>query len=74
MAWSLDLPAQLKQHWRVKIRDKERNGPPHVTVMRGVEMWRVNLRSREFLVPPGGGWDDLPVELRRAIETNWQEM
>ena len=73
MAWSLLLPPHLKQQWHVKIRDKERNEPPHLTVMRGPQAWRIDLRSRAFLVPPGGSWSDLPVDLQHAIQNSWRE-
>lgn len=73
MAWSLPLPPSLKQHWSVKVRDKERLEPPHLTVMTAGREWRIGLRDSDFLVPPGGSWNDLPRELQTAIEAHWQE-
>jgi hypothetical protein len=50
MAFSLQLPHPLPtQGWKVKIRDKERNEPPHVTIMNRTRLWRYALRSRAFL-------------------------
>jgi hypothetical protein len=65
-----DLPKKLKkQGWRVKIRKDERVEPPHVTIIRsGGDEWRLGLRDWELLVPPGGKWRDLDVELRRFLE------
>lgn len=56
MAYGLDLPKKLKARgWKVKIRDRERLEPPHVTVFhRNEDPWRIDLRSGGFLVPPGG--------------------
>jgi len=71
MAWSLPVPNQLKQHWKVKIRDKERLEPPHITVLRGTDVWRINLRTGQFEVPPGGVWSDLPDGLTSTIRDKW---
>jgi len=50
MAYTLPLPAALKKaRWKVKIRDKETREPPHITIIRGAEAWRINLRSGEFM-------------------------
>ncbi len=50
MAFSLPLSRGLEaQGWKVKIRDRERNEPPHVTIMRGTKWWRFGLRSNGFL-------------------------
>ena len=50
VAFLLPLPAPWPgQRWKAKIRDKERNEPPHVTVMRGPLAWRWGLREQEFL-------------------------
>jgi hypothetical protein len=35
---------------------------------------RVSLRSGDFLVPPGGGWNDVPPAMREAIEAEWAEL
>ncbi len=50
MAFALPLSPPLpKQGWKVKIRDRERLEPPHVTIIRGTQTWRFSLRSGEFL-------------------------
>lgn len=50
MAFNLRLPNALrKARWKVKIRDKETREPPHVTVIRGTEAWRINLRTGRFM-------------------------
>jgi hypothetical protein len=76
MAYSLPLTAALKKaRWKVKIRDKETREPPHVTIVRGTDAWRIDLRTGEFM-------DDSPaptevatelIELIRGEET-WQEL
>lgn len=50
MAFILQLTAALrKARWKVKIRDKETREPPHLTMIRGSDAWRINLRTGEFL-------------------------
>ena len=67
----LELPRKLHlEGWKVKISDKERLEPPHVTIMRGHDQWRLGLRDGSFLVPPGGGWSDIPWAMRTVIERN----
>jgi hypothetical protein len=46
---SFDLPPAWGKTWRLKIRDKERVEPPHVTLIRGTECWRIDLRTGRFL-------------------------
>ena len=44
------LPTSLKRAgWKVKIREKETREPPHVTILRGTQAWRINLRTGEFM-------------------------
>ena len=81
MAYSLTLSRRwTAQRWKVKIRDKERLEPPHVSVIRGTQTWRLGLRSEAFLdrepdpteVPP-----DLVEEVlanREELRTAWDEM
>lgn len=67
MAFPLPLPEHLRRAgWVVKIRDKERSEPPHVTVLRGTRRWRINLRTLRFMnkKPPPR---EVPLEIRRAI-------
>ncbi len=35
--------------WKVKIRDRERLEPPHVTILHRTRAWRFDLRSERFL-------------------------
>jgi hypothetical protein len=50
MAYALPLPAALRQaRWKVKIRDKETREPPHVTIIRGTDSWRIDLRTGQFM-------------------------
>ena len=56
-----------KDRWKVKIRDKETREAPHVTIIRGTEAWRINLRTGEFM---DGQPDpsDVPSEIIDYIE------
>ena len=75
MPFDVALPASVKKAgWKVKILEKERLEPPHVTIRRGVRTWRLGLRDGEFLVPPGGSWNNVPAEVREAIEANWDAL
>jgi hypothetical protein len=75
MPYELALPKRLKrQGWKVKIREKERLEPPHVTVMHGVREWRISLRTGEPLVPPGGSWKEIDEELVGLLESEWQTL
>ncbi|HEX8359460.1 MAG TPA: hypothetical protein VF613_05110 [Longimicrobium sp.] len=38
-----------QQGWKIKIRDRERNEPPHVTILHRTRVWRYGLRELEFL-------------------------
>ncbi|MEX0676683.1 MAG: hypothetical protein WD063_06380 [Pirellulales bacterium] len=50
MPIELPLPRWLSQaRWKVKIQDKERVEPPHVSILRGTDKWRINLRTGEFM-------------------------
>lgn len=76
VAFSLPLtPALKKGGWKVKIRDKETREPPHVTIIRRANAWRIDLRTREFMNDypdpadvPGG-----LIELIHATAT-WQQL
>jgi hypothetical protein len=76
VAFNLRLPDALrKARWKVKIRDKETREPPHVTIIRGTEAWRINLRTGEFMDA-----DPDPSDVPRAIveliheEAAWQRL
>lgn len=49
MPFDLPLPAQFRGQWKVKIREKERLEPPHVSIIKGTDTWRINLRTGEFM-------------------------
>jgi len=75
MPYELHLPKRLKtKGWKVKIREKERLEPPHVTILCGKKEWRVGLRDKRFLVPPGGKWADIDDEVRQLIEKSWRSL
>lgn len=75
MPFELELPAGVKkQGWKVKIRDKERLEPPHLTVIYKADAWRLGLRDEAFLVPPGGSWNAIPPAVRGCIESNWSAL
>jgi hypothetical protein len=75
MPFELPLPGRLKANgWKVKIREKERVEPPHVTVMHKVYEWRLGLRDGQLLVPPGGRIKDIEPAVMQIIEENWQQL
>lgn len=50
MPYELKLPAQLaSQRWKVKIREKERLEPPHVSIIQRTTTWRIDLRTMGFM-------------------------
>jgi hypothetical protein len=50
MAFSLNLPRPWdSQGWKVKVRDRERLEPPHVTILHKTRSWRWGLRDEQFL-------------------------
>jgi hypothetical protein len=75
MPFQLALPRKFKtEGWKVKIREKERVEPPHVTIMHKTEEWRLGLRDRQLLVPPGGRIRDIDAEVMAIIDEHWQEL
>jgi hypothetical protein len=76
MAYTLPLTEALrKARWKVKIRDKETREPPHVTIIRGTDAWRIDLRSRDFMdADPDPA--EVPEELIELImdETTWEQL
>ena len=52
--------------WKMKIRDRERNEEPHVTIIRKQSFWRFGLRSLVFLdrLPDPR---DVPSEITKTI-------
>lgn len=76
MAFDLRLPdAVRKARWKVKIRDKETREPPHVTIIRRTEAWRIDLRSGTFMDarPDPSEVPDEIVEFIREEDT-WQQL
>jgi hypothetical protein len=72
MAYELPLDEGVrKAGWKVKIRDRERLEPPHVTILCKRRAWRLCLRTKEFL-DRGDAWRQIDDEVRSAIETEWQ--
>ena len=75
MPFEIALPAaQKKSGWKVKLRERERLEPPHVTILFKTGALRIGLRDKEFLVPPGGSWNAVPPEVRQVIEANWDAL
>ena len=70
MAFSLPLLQPWdSQGWKVKIRDRERLEPPHVTVLHRSRAWRWNLRTGGFMdadPPPA----DVPKQIVAVIVEN----
>jgi hypothetical protein len=63
MPFELELPSSLrKQRWKVKIRERERVEPPHVTIIRNALAWRFDLRDLVFLDK-----DPPPRDVSRAV-------
>jgi hypothetical protein len=76
VAFNLPLPRALRlARWKVKIRDKETREPPHVTVIRGTQAWRINLRTGEFMdaEPDPKEVSEEIITLIKTPET-WQQM
>ncbi len=48
MAVLFPLPAKWRR-WKLKIRDRERLEPPHVSLLKGTECWRIDLRTAAIL-------------------------
>jgi hypothetical protein len=76
MPFSLSLTAALKNaRWKVKIRDKETREPPHVTILRGTDAWRMNLRTGKFM-DDSPEPSEVPGELIGLIKdtANWRRL
>jgi hypothetical protein len=74
MPFELGLPKRLRDAgWKVKIRDKERLEPPHVTILRRFRSWRVSLRDGRFL-DADDSWAEIDPEVRSVIQANWDEI
>jgi hypothetical protein len=76
MACTLPLTDALrKARWKVKIRDKETREPPHVTIIRRTDAWRIDLRSGDFMDDEPDP-AEVPDELIGLIkdEDTWQQL
>ena len=74
MPFELPLPSGLNDGtWKVKISEKETVEPPHVTIIRRTDRWRVNLRTMKFMdkKPPSR---DVPQELVEHITAKRDEL
>ncbi|MGH7200300.1 MAG: hypothetical protein ACREJB_06820 [Planctomycetaceae bacterium] len=72
MPVNLELPTALRRaRWKVKILEKETREPPHVTILRRTQKWRIDLRTGEFMDRRPDP-SDVPESLINLIRTNWQ--
>ena len=75
MPFDVPLPRKLRaEGWKVKIREKERVEPPHVTVMHKADEWRLGLRDRKLLEPPGGRIKDIDPAVMQIIDEHWERL
>ena len=81
MAFSLPLLQPWdSQGWKVKIRDRERLEPPHVTVLHRSRAWRWNLRTGGFMDADPPPWDvarevvAVLVENLARLRADWDAM
>jgi hypothetical protein len=74
MPFELPLPKRVaRERWKVKIRDRERLEPPHVTILHKTRMWRFDLRSEIFLDrEPDPA--DVPAEVVATIRAHLDEL
>lgn len=57
----------------MKIRDRERLEPPHVSLIRGTKTWRLGLRSGEFLDRQPDP-SDVPQGLINEVKARWVDL
>jgi hypothetical protein len=70
MALLLKLSRWLSKQWKVKIRDRERVEPPHVSILRRRSTWRINLRTHEFKDSEPDP-SEVPKSILKIVEENW---
>jgi hypothetical protein len=73
----IELPRKLKARgWKVKVYDNERLEPPHLTLICRERVWRIGLRDKDFMVPPGGRWRDIDPEVKAILddEEQWKAL
>ena len=76
MAFNLRLTDALrKARWKVKIRNKETREPPHATIIRGTDAWRINLRTGKFMdsIPDPSAVPRSLLSLIKAKQT-WKQL
>ena len=73
MPFTLPLPPRLSREWAVKIRDRERVEPPHVTILRRTRAWRLDLRTGDFMdeVPDPR---EVPQAVVDTVRANWARL
>ena len=50
MPYDLKIPTALKNDgWKVKIFEKEIAEPPHVSIIKKMDHWRIDLRTGAFM-------------------------
>ena len=70
MPFALNLPEPwATRGWKVKIRDRERLEPPHVTILRRTRAWRFDLRSERFLDKEPDP-NEVPKEVVSEVRSN----
>lgn len=68
MPFDFPLPVFLKKAgWKVKIRERETREPPHLTILRRTQAWRVDLRTGEFMDTRPDP-NDVPAEIITLIK------
>ena len=74
MAFRLKLPQPWEsQGWKVKVRDRERVEPPHITIIFRRRAWRLGLRDGEFLDEEPDP-SDVPTELVSWVREQHSEL
>jgi hypothetical protein len=74
MPHDLELVRTLKKAgWKVKIYDRERLEPPHITILLKNRSWRLSLRDRSFL-DAGDSWIPIDKRVKTAIEAAWEDL
>jgi hypothetical protein len=75
MPGPIELSKRLRaEGWKVKIYANERLEPPHLTLICREMVWRIGLRERDFMLPPGGRWKDIDPEIRTILEQHWDDL
>ena len=74
MPFSLPLPQPWdSQGWKVKIRDRERLEPPHVTLLHRTRAWRLDLRTGGFMDREPEP-KDVPLALLDHVRASWSAL